>query len=104
MIQATASNIVLKRIENELERRTRELREATGINLVLDDKSRGKKRDGAQTLFVKGEIVSIGPKYAHDTMTFLKPGDTVLFNPFDADEWEDMLIVNGGAVVAKLTE
>jgi len=54
-------------------------------------------RSGAKTVFKQGEVVSMGSK-----VEGLKKGELVIFNPHDVDEWEDYVLVNAGAIVAKL--
>lgn len=93
MLQAIGTNVVLKRIETELESRGKK----AGLLMPTN-----KKRDGMKTVFVRGEVVSVGAKFSHDTMSSLKEGDVVIYNPFDEDDWDGLKIVNGGAVVAKL--
>jgi co-chaperonin GroES (HSP10) len=93
MLKALGSNIILRRIESALEAQGKR----AGIVIASDT-----KRDGMKTVFVKGEVVSVGPKYSKDTATFLKSGDIVLYNPFDEDDWDGLKIVNGAAIVAKV--
>lgn len=96
MIKAYGTNVTLHRLDNETERKSKE------IGLHLSDDAKGKKRDGATTMFVRGTILSVGHKANEHMGECVEIGDTVLYNPFDEDIFEGVHVVPVAAIVAKI--